>query len=278
MDKVSQLAMLRDVLDDFPFFICFVHCASDEILYCNKYAVELLGFNAEGRKEREIFPNLVYHAADGSEKICKSAITPGGTRLRVSVINVGFAGGSRALVGIDTAEDVIFAEKLLAGAAIDPMTGIYNRHVGLESLRMYVESHKYSGFLSVCFIDLNDLKPINDSFGHKAGDEFILTVVEVIKNSIRLTDVFARIGGDEFLIIFPNCKAEFAERIMSGVADKLEEVSRALAGGRQYSISYGIQEVSCDTTMDADEVLNAADSRMYLMKDKYRALRKLVKE
>jgi len=124
---------------------------------------------------------------------------------------------------------------------------------------------------TVCFIDLNGLKEINDNYGHLNGDFFIITVVDVIKRAVRQTDIFARMGGDEFLILFPQCHYPVVENIMNNVTKNLDSFNATDTREEKYSISYGILEVRPETVaLDPQLILNTVDQRMYTMKDAYR--------
>ncbi|WP_240910255.1 GGDEF domain-containing protein [Desulfopila sp. IMCC35008] len=69
--------------------------------------------------------------------------------------------------------------------------------------------------LILCYFDLDNLKTINDSYGHKAGDEYILLAVEAIRQKIRANDLLCRMGGDEFIALLPNCTLEKGAHICS---------------------------------------------------------------
>ena len=150
---------------------------------------------------------------------------------------------------------------------VDPMTGIFNRQVGINFLNEMINKVRLDGdCFSVSYIDLDKLKNVNDNFGHNKGDEYIFAVCEAVKSSIRKTDVFSRIGGDEFLIIFPQCSADTARTIMDKVVSKLDKLNESLPKGIMYRISYGVLEVNSLSQLSAECVLNTADSKMYLMK------------
>ena len=86
--------------------------------------------------------------------------------------------------------------------------------MGLIFLNKEIEYAKNNNSsLSVCFVDVNNLKEINDNLGHATGDELLIKLTQVLKNNIRESDAVARFGGDEFLLIFPNIKREAAEKI-----------------------------------------------------------------
>ncbi len=116
----------------------------------------------------------------------------------------------------------------------DPLTGLVNRRCFEQELKQ-VDTHQNLP-ISMIFLDLNGLKLMNDAFGHKAGDEFIVKVAGVLKRCCRAGDVAARIGGDEFTILLPHTSKEEAEAIACGIknqvaAEKVNMVSCSIALG-----------------------------------------------
>ena len=95
------------------------------------------------------------------------------------------------------------SEQLRQQASTDFMTGIMNRNYGISYLEKQMALIKRRrSFLTICFIDLNNLKEVNDTFGHKVGDDFIIGTAAIISSGLRDSDVLCRLGGDEFLAIF----------------------------------------------------------------------------
>lgn len=146
----------------------------------------------------------------------------------------------------------------------DAMTGVYNRRAGFAKLnKLYKNASRDSGKISICFIDINGLKDVNDHLGHETGDDLILNIVNGIKTSIRDTDFVCRLGGDEFLIIFNNMDAAGAECIWA----KINKVYQTLndTAGKKYiiSASHGIEEFKFSPNEYVDAVVNRADEEMY---------------
>lgn len=146
----------------------------------------------------------------------------------------------------------------------DAMTGVFNRRVGFELLdKTYRDVMNNGEKISVCFIDINGLKEVNDNLGHEAGDELIVSVVNGIKKSIRQTDFIMRIGGDEFLIIFLNANQEQAENVWSKINDEYKKINET--ENRKYivSASHGIEEFKFNSNEYIDKIINLADEKMY---------------
>ena len=153
-------------------------------------------------------------------------------------------------------------------AAIDDLTGVYNRRAGFEILKQSIYlTERYSQPLSLCFIDIDDLKTVNDNWGHPAGDELIRRVIAVLKKHFRKSDYISRLGGDEFLAVLTNCTAEAAGIILDRILADLAEQS---GQERRYplAISYGLAERNPSSDLSADELLRLADNNMYLNKQK----------
>ena len=95
-------------------------------------------------------------------------------------------------------------KKLNYLVSIDSMTGVLNRKSGLGLLERELKLAKDNDEnLIISFIDVDGLKIINDTFGHEQGDKLLISVAEILKKSIRKTDFAIRMGGDEFLVVFP---------------------------------------------------------------------------
>ena len=116
----------------------------------------------------------------------------------------------------------------------------------------------------ICFIDLDNLKYVNDNFGHPDGDEYIKTVSRVIGTSFQQNSCICRFGGDEFVIILRNCTLEFAEVRMAQVNQNLRNLSESRL--YQMAISYGAVYVEGNQTLSPQELLDKADQKMYIMK------------
>ncbi|MDO9491446.1 GGDEF domain-containing protein [Acetobacterium sp.] len=158
-------------------------------------------------------------------------------------------------------------EKLEYYAFTDPMTGVSNRRTGLMILEQeLLFKHRIDAPLSICFLDIDGLKTVNDTYGHEEGDVLINHIIEEIKSTVREIDTISRIGGDEFLIIFPGCFESDAEKVIQRINCKLEDYDKVNEKPYQHAFSYGILELSVDNKLSINAVINAADKKMYLNK------------
>lgn len=160
-------------------------------------------------------------------------------------------------------------------AFTDPMTGISNRRTGLMILEKELAFVFRKGTpLSICFVDVDGLKMVNDTYGHAEGDLLINFIVSSIKSSIRDIDTISRIGGDEFILIFPDCCESDAKEIVRRIYSKLEEYNSRGEKPFKYSFSFGIIEVTRDTTLSANDIIKVADKKMYKHKLSKKELRR----
>lgn len=156
-------------------------------------------------------------------------------------------------------------------ATYDIMTGAYNRNAGLEILEKIFEKHKKENKdLSIIYADINNLKQVNDTLGHHEGDRLIINVVDVLKKNIRNSDYVVRIGGDEFLIILPNCNSLKAENIIIRIKEALKELN--LKNQKvEHSVSFGVASLE-DFYKTTDEMIAFADMMMYKDKKNYKEI------
>ncbi len=139
----------------------------------------------------------------------------------------------------------------------DNLTGLYQREIFLRLAEKHLEAVETSKrFTSVVFIDLDKLKEINDSLGHKAGDELLLSFACTLKECIRSYDISCRWGGDEFVLLLEGDE-KTAKRA-------IERITRKLEG--KIPFSYGISVMKGMSFSEFEIALNEADEKMYLHK------------
>ncbi|MBT3274660.1 MAG: diguanylate cyclase [Spirochaetales bacterium] len=156
-------------------------------------------------------------------------------------------------------EKAYFERRLEEQASTDVLTGLLNRRAGLEildSLMQKAESRRTP--LTVCFIDMDKLKAINDRFGHTEGDRAIRALADEFRVYVRKSDFVARLGGDEFLLIFPDCSLERARKI----------IGRMSESDFKYGFSSGFAEYEPEKMGEAADLVKAADTEMYMEKQR----------
>lgn len=159
-------------------------------------------------------------------------------------------------------------ERLINLASFDSLTGLPNRAVFLDRLEHALHKvHRESGTLAVFFLDLDHFKNINDSLGHKAGDQLLREVATRLQASIREGDTVARLGGDEFTVILEDVRsAQFAAKIAEKILAAISETYQLDGTDVSISPSIGISLYPSDGR-EMDTLLKNADAAMYHAKE-----------
>jgi diguanylate cyclase (GGDEF)-like protein len=162
-------------------------------------------------------------------------------------------------------------------ASTDSLTGTVNRRTALIILEKHIaQSWRSSAPLTLCLADLDGLKIVNDAYGHAAGDDYIRRASSILVGAVRGSDTVGRIGGDEFLIAFPDCRGDVVTAIMERVNDELSMSAKGPRGamaGYVPRLSWGMASLSelseaedaesTDIQRCIDILLELADQRMY---------------
>jgi diguanylate cyclase (GGDEF)-like protein len=158
-------------------------------------------------------------------------------------------------------------DELQYQACMDCVTGVFNRRAGLTILETTIEDAAKQGenFI-ICFADIDDFKKINDTFGHCEGDKLLAEVGSILRANIRKTDTVFRIGGDEFVIIFPNTTLQVAKTICSRVCMKIYELKGKDKSDHRIGLSCGLSEYNVNSKISASELIRRADEGMYVGK------------
>ena len=160
--------------------------------------------------------------------------------------------------------NIALREKLRTQSLRDPLTGLYNRRYMEDALQRYIDLAERGGCpTSVIMIDLDNFKRLNDQHGHAKGDAVLRDVAAQLVGGLRPSDVVARFGGEELLVILPNCGLDEAR-------DKAETLRARIAGlsdshDAEISASFGVACVP-ETASGASDVVPMADSALYCAK------------
>lgn len=168
------------------------------------------------------------------------------------------------LVFHDVSTQRVMANEITYRATHDSLTGLVNRSEFEVLLKQYINNYKEPDLLSsLMFIDLDQFKVVNDSCGHAAGDKLLVEISLVIKDCIRTSDTFARIGGDEFAIILQNCSAEKSLEIANKICKAVDQ-HRLFYDGQKFHIGASIGLVMIDSHWESiTSLLQAADHACY---------------
>jgi diguanylate cyclase (GGDEF)-like protein len=153
-------------------------------------------------------------------------------------------------------------------ATRDPLTNLYNQRIFWELLGYEIkraERHRYT--FAVLVIDLDNFKSINDTYGHGFGDQFLQEFAEAVRQALRTGDVFARYGGDEFVLILPDAGEEQVRSIAERVLDNAAKMALTAPDGTRVkaTVSIGVA-LYPDHATDAKDLFLFADNMMYKAK------------
>lgn len=151
-------------------------------------------------------------------------------------------------------------------ASHDALTGINNRAAVLEALQRELQrGSRQKDQVSVIMLDLDHFKAVNDSYGHLAGDQVLQEVAVRLKNCLRGYDLAGRFGGEEFLVVLPDCRTVEAIGVANRIAESLRGTPvRALQENLAITASMGVATSKDGTEMQA--LLHAADCALYKAK------------
>ncbi len=152
-------------------------------------------------------------------------------------------------------------------ANTDFMTGVLSRRCGLNKLKESMEkSIKNKENLIVCFIDIDKLKIINDSFGHDEGDKLLKIVTDIIEKSVRKKDYIFRMGGDEFILVFTDTNMDEVDVICNDIDKRINYINKKRLLKFGISVSKGLAKFDFNKNTTLEELVKQADREMY--KDK----------
>jgi diguanylate cyclase (GGDEF)-like protein/PAS domain S-box-containing protein len=174
--------------------------------------------------------------------------------------------GKPAIQGnmIDITERKHAEEKLKVLATRDALTGVLNRGVALLLFAKQLQIARREGTrLSICYLDLDGLKEVNDTYGHQEGDEALKLVSRFLIQSLREADIVCRLGGDEFLIILPHCAVDKALGAWERVARSLVAFNAKNEKPYIISLSRGFAEFNPENPKTVDQLIAVADREMY---------------
>ncbi|MDG0889254.1 GGDEF domain-containing protein [Paracholeplasma manati] len=159
-------------------------------------------------------------------------------------------------------ETNLLKDEITQIADIDSLTGAYSRSFFDRYAAAFEQRYADGWVASLIMIDFDNLKAINDTYGHLAGDTVLQNISKLIQESLRANDLFFRFGGDEFVVILEDCERELAEKIAKRLNVEIQKASESLP--YVISISYGISMLSHDSNLK--KVIHEADVQMYLDK------------
>jgi len=271
----------------------------NNIIYCNKAAEKMLGYSKDEMSGEDlhklIVPSKYYNDYKKGFRAFRktgkgpaigktlelSAIRKNGEEFPVALsLSAVKLKGKWNAIGIirDISQQKKAEEKLEKLARIDSLTGCNNRGYGLELLDRQIKlSHRSKSPLLLAFLDIDRFKSINDNFGHDEGDRVLKEVSGLFKSTLREVDIICRMGGDEFLLIFPDNSLKDASLIRERLNKNLTELNQTLKKPYKIELSVGLSCYDPDNPQSMDELIRIADQKMYEEK-KNKKLKKEIRE
>lgn len=249
-------------------------------LFLNKISKKLMGITDEEMYERNIFnhflPNdiprlrsIMTSGFSGQESVVNefSLKTADNGMIPVlvytsPVLEEGKLSGFRGII-INNMHQKEIEEELKMMAMTDPLTRIYNRYKIMEDLEREVNrANRYHTTFSVILLDIDHFKRINDNYGHNIGDDILVKISGLVFNMIRVTDIFGRWGGEEFIIVCFETLVDGAQILADRIRMRIE--NQNFFPGLQVTASFGVSSYQIGD--DVNQVIKKADQAMYQSK------------
>ena len=272
---------LRSILDGIVYMIYIIDTRTFKINYVNKHmqkyypqiAKDAICYEAFlNRTEPCPFCPVVKLKEQSQETVCSEQ---SGVFFKKQVFQFQAAivewnaSQNHALLSVtDITKEVNEKERLAVLAETDELTGALNRRGGLIAFEKTLALQK-GVEISIAIIDLNGLKKVNDTFGHNEGDHYLRAAAQSIQQNVRTNDLVCRLGGDEFLVILPNCNELITERIFQKVNIDLSAILETQEKPYEGSFASGIVTFIADGDTSISEILEHADQNMYQNKNAY---------
>lgn len=275
---------LMENMDDGVYFVD----SRREITFWNKAAEKITGYKAEEVIGKHCFDNILIHTDVSGTLLCQSAcplteaIEKGctqnaetvylhhraGYRVPVSVKVIPFKDAFGAAVGAveifsEKSKDSILVEELRKMAFFDSLTEMGNRrHADTNLKSRFAEMKRYATTFGVLFVDIDNFKRINDTFGHETGDNVLRMVAKTIEKNIRELDTVSRWGGEEFLIILEKIRAAELPTV-SKIIHTLIGRSMLLVNDKPLSVTVSIGATMATMADNPKSLIARADKLMY---------------
>lgn len=264
-----------------PFPLMIVRFDDGKLRYVNQSAAafyEIPKAGSEGLYHRDFYTNesdltFIYRMLAGGGALRNYVVeqkTVSG-QIRRSIVSyerIDYLGEKCLLIGVaDLAEIRRMEHELAINASVDVQTGVLNRRVGMELVQKRLEAAKAgAGGFCLCFMDIDNLKAVNDRFGHLEGDRLIADVCRVIREEIRRGDVVFRFGGDEFVVLFGDGDEAGSASACRRISARFEALNREQYKPYALSVSMGRLCYTPEMNLDIEQLIEIVDKDMYCNK------------
>jgi diguanylate cyclase (GGDEF)-like protein/PAS domain S-box-containing protein len=281
---LAEQSRYANLLESSPFGLAVV-TAEGLFSYVNPQFQALLGYDHADVPDgqtwfRKAYPDPEYRkkmigawvedtgsAAQGERISRLLAVTcKDGTKRIVNIITVKLESGEHLLTFEDRTELHKYQQDLEYLAVHDLLTGLLNRRSLEEMLTRAIARAKRGAASSLLYMDLDNFKDVNDTVGHSAGDEVLITMADLAKKTFRTEDILFRLGGDEFAALLEGIRSRdalpAAERLRSIV-----DAHRFELEGQVFHLSLSVGLIEIDGSLQPGELLSKADAAMYRAKE-----------
>lgn len=261
-----------------PFPLIISRFSDGKIQYVNEKAMQF--YEISRGQHGELNYSALYENSADLDVICNMLEISGKVngyvvdqktlsgQVKCAIVNcelIDYFGEKAILSGVaDIAEIRRMEQELTINASMDSLTGVLNRRVGMDLVRKRLETAKQekTGF-QLCFFDMDNLKIVNDQFGHVEGDAFIVEVCRIIREEISPHDIMFRYGGDEFIILFHTDDEREAEETRHRIVQRFETLNREHY--KPYPVDASIGSFSYRPEMDLtmEQIIAIVDQNMY---------------
>lgn len=171
---------------------------------------------------------------------------------------------NNAKLGEELKKSRTMEKKLHEISLVDELTGLYNRRGFNQLARQQVEIAKRTGKnMLLCFLDLDHMKHINDSYGHVEGDNTLVSAAGILRKVFRGSDIIARWGGDEFIVLMINAECDDIQSIEQRIIASIDSYNDSASHRYIISMSWGMVKYDPAYPAEIDELVARADEMMY---------------
>ena len=284
MRNLEQLKMMFDSFHEAVYIVD----TERKILYFNPVATEISGFKAEDLVNSHCFDNTLNHVDDTGKNLCKDGCPllvsirenrvsdhfvylhhKYGHRVRVHVRSIPYLEDDKVVGAIEVFTDETQKSSMIDEliihkhmAMLDPLTGLFNRRFLTERFPVMLSENAKDGMLGILFMDIDNFKEINDTYGHLAGDEVLKSIASTIQYNLKTHDYVVRYGGEEIIAFLKNVNEEdllfIAEKLRILVSKSSTRTAR-----HELKVTISVGATMALPNESIDEGIHRADIAMY---------------
>jgi two-component system cell cycle response regulator len=244
-------------------------------MYCAPSA-KVLSMNRGKSTPKETLESALYSALRSNDPELEqilSALEEISNGLKSGVLNARSLDNALQRAASCALRQSLIDREIRSLAVTDELTGLYNRRGFLASATHQLKlAHRHSENVLLLFCDVDNLKEINDAFGHQAGDMALVRAADALEETFRDSDILARLGGDEFAVLASDASFPNRHAIVPRIEKSLEK-GNAEETRYELSFSIGVARFEPQTPVSLGELMARADQDMYVHKKSHRQVR-----